>query len=97
LSKILSAPSRRHFPAKNTACRPKIIVSADGPGLVSQAGALLLTQVLQVTGLERELSAGLQRWQAPRAIHDPGKWWRPSRNPSWAKLVRKSAIRSSRW
>ena len=28
---------------KNTACRPKIIVSADGSGMVSQAGALLLT------------------------------------------------------
>jgi len=58
---------------KNTACRPKIIVSADGSGIVSQAGALLLTQVLQVTGLRRQLSAGLARWRAPRAVHDPGK------------------------
>jgi hypothetical protein len=58
---------------KNTACCPKIIVSADGSGIVSQAGALLLTQVLQVTGLGRQLSAGLERWRAPRAIHDPGK------------------------
>ena len=51
---------------KNTACRPKIIVSADGSGIVSQAGALLLTQVLQVTGLRGQLSAGLARWRAPR-------------------------------
>ena len=58
---------------KNTACRPKIIVSADGSGIVSQAGALLLAQVLQVTGLRRQLSAGLARWRAPRAVHDPGK------------------------
>ncbi len=58
---------------KNTACRPKIVVSADGSGIVSQAGALLLTQVLRVTGLGRQLSAGLVRWRAPRAIHDPGK------------------------
>ena len=58
---------------KNTACRPKIIVSADGSGIVSQAGALLLAQVLQVTGLRRQLSAGLVRWRAPRAVHDPGK------------------------
>jgi hypothetical protein len=43
---------------KNTACRPKIIVSADGSGIVSQAGALLVIQVLQVTGLGRLLSAG---------------------------------------
>jgi hypothetical protein len=41
--------------------------------MVSQAGALLLTQVLQVTGLRRRLSEGLGRWRAARAIHDPGK------------------------
>ena len=58
---------------KNTACCPKIIVSADGSGIVSQAGALLLTQVLRVTGLGRQLSAGLVRWRAARAVHDPGK------------------------
>jgi len=57
---------------KNTA-RPKIIVSADGKGLVSQAGGRLLTQTLQVTGLDRALSQGLERWRAPRAVHDPGK------------------------
>ena len=45
---------------KNTACPPKIIVSADGSGILSQAGALLLIQVLEVTGLERQLSAALQ-------------------------------------
>lgn len=41
--------------------------------MVSQAGALLLTQVLQVTGLKRRLSEGLERWRAARAAHDPGK------------------------
>jgi hypothetical protein len=41
--------------------------------MVSQAGALLLTHVLQVTGLRRRLSEGLERWRAARAIHDPGK------------------------
>jgi Transposase DDE domain group 1 len=58
---------------KNTARCPKIIVSAGQSGIVSQAGALLLTRVLQVTGLERQLAAGLARWRAARAIHDPGK------------------------
>src|SRR6202167_3818327 len=56
-----------------TACRPSIVVSADGTGLVSQAGGLLLTQTLQATGLEAGLTAALQRWRAPRAVHDPGK------------------------
>jgi hypothetical protein len=58
---------------KNTSRRPKILVSADGPGLVSHAGALLLTETARVTGLAAGLSGGLARWQAPRAVHDPGK------------------------
>ena len=58
---------------QNTARLPKITVSADGQGLVSQAGALLLAETLRVTGLGACLSAGLARWRAPRAVHDPGK------------------------
>jgi hypothetical protein len=48
-------------------------VSADGRGLVSQAGAVLLWETMRVTGLARGLSAELGRWRAPRAVHDPGK------------------------
>jgi hypothetical protein len=58
---------------QNTAPQSKITVSADGKGLVSQAGALLLAETLRATGLAAELSAGLARWRAPRAVHDPGK------------------------
>jgi hypothetical protein len=58
---------------KATGRRTKITVSADGSGIVSQAGGLLLATTLQVTGLDRGLSAGLARWRAPRAVHDPGK------------------------
>ena len=57
----------------NTARRPKITVSADGQGLVSQAGSLLLAETARVIGLGEALSAGLARWRAPRAVHDPGK------------------------
>jgi DDE family transposase len=53
--------------------RPKITVSADGTGLVSQAGGLLLAEALRVTGFREGLSEGLARWRAPRAVHDPGK------------------------
>lgn len=60
MSKVLSVPSRRHFSHENAACPPKIIVFADGSGILSQAGALLLIQVLEVTGLERQLPAALQ-------------------------------------
>ena len=58
---------------KNTARRPKIAVSADGSGIVSQTGALLLTEVVRITGLSAGLSAGLGWWRPSRAVHDPGK------------------------
>ena len=43
----------------NTARGPKITVSADGQGLASQAGMLLLAEAARVTGLGQGLSAGL--------------------------------------
>jgi hypothetical protein len=36
----------------------KIVVSADGAEIVCQAGGLLLTETLRVSGLDRALSAG---------------------------------------
>jgi hypothetical protein len=53
---------------KNTVRRPKITVSADGTGIVSQGGGLLLTSTLRATGLDRGLSASLGRWRPPRAV-----------------------------
>jgi GMC oxidoreductase/Transposase DDE domain group 1 len=53
--------------------RLKIAVSADGKGIVTGAGGLLVAEVLRVTGLGRALWEGLARWRAERAIHDPGK------------------------
>jgi Transposase DDE domain group 1 len=57
----------------NSARTARVSVSADGRGLVSQAGAVLLWETMRVTGLGRALSEGLARWRAPRAVHDPGK------------------------
>jgi len=57
----------------NSACSRRVTVSADGRGLASQAGAVLLWETLRVTGLGRGLSESLARWRAPRAVHDPGK------------------------
>jgi hypothetical protein len=57
----------------NSARGSRVAVSADGRGLVSQAGAVLLWETMRVTGLGRGLSQGLARWRAPRAVHDPGK------------------------
>jgi hypothetical protein len=58
---------------QNTARRPKITVSADGTGIVSQAGGVLLTQTLRAAGLDSGLTAALGRWRPGRAVHDPGK------------------------
>jgi hypothetical protein len=57
----------------NSARSRRVAVSADGRGLVSQAGAVLLWETLRVTGLGRGLSGALQPWRVPRAVHDPGK------------------------
>lgn len=58
---------------KNTARRPRFTVSDDGKGIVSHAGALLLTEAARVTGLAAGLSRSLARWRPERAVHDPGK------------------------
>jgi len=58
---------------KSSARSTRVAVSADGRGLVSQAGAVLLWETMRVTGLGRGLSAALQPWRGPQAVHDPGK------------------------
>lgn len=58
---------------KTTGRPAKLVVSCDGAGIVGQAGGVLLTQTFRATGLDRALSAGLERWRKPRATHDPGK------------------------
>ena len=57
----------------NSARSRRVAVSADGRGLVSWAGAVLLWETMRVTGLGRGLSQALEPWRAPRAVHDPGK------------------------
>ena len=74
MSKVLSDPAERHFfPVKNTARRPKITCLLTGRGSFPRPERSCFTKTLHVTGLDRQLSAGLRRWRAPRAVHDPGK------------------------
>jgi hypothetical protein len=49
------------------------VVSDDGKGIVSHAGAVLLLETARVTGLQAGLASALGRWRLPRAVHDPGK------------------------
>jgi hypothetical protein len=62
------------FPVKNSARTARVMVSADGRGLVFQAGAVLLWETMRVAGLGRGLSTGLDRWRAPsphaRSCHE---------------------------
>jgi hypothetical protein len=73
LSRVHSSQFERHFRMHRIFRAAKIAVSADGTGLICQAGGVLLTETSRITGLGRGLSAALGRWRAPRAVHDPGK------------------------
>jgi len=56
-----------------TTTRPKIIVTADGAGVVSHAGSRLLADVADRTILTGELSQALDGLRPSRARHDPGR------------------------
>src|SRR5881394_3283270 len=48
-------------------------VAPDGAGLVSHAGAALLAEIADRTGLTRELSGALAGLRERRGRHDPGR------------------------
>jgi Transposase DDE domain group 1 len=58
---------------KATGARPKIIVGADGRGVVGHAGARMLADVAQVTGLTGAFSDALAGLRQRRGTHDPGR------------------------
>jgi len=52
---------------------PSVRVDAAGTGVVSQAGGLILTDTVRVSGIGAGLSEALSPWRKPFAVHDPGK------------------------
>jgi hypothetical protein len=56
-----------------TTTRPKIIVAADGAGVVSHVGSRLLADVADRTTLTGGLSDALAGLRRPRSRHDPGR------------------------
>jgi hypothetical protein len=58
---------------KTTVLYPALSVDTAAVGAVGQAGGVLLTQTLAVTGLGAGLSRALAAWRRPLAIHDPAK------------------------
>lgn len=57
----------------STSTRPKIMVTADGSGVVSHVGSRLLADVADRSTLCGELSEALAGLHKPRATHDPGR------------------------
>ena len=53
--------------------RPKMSVSTDGKGVVAHAGARLLADLAEVTGLEQAFSAPLAPSRVRGGGHDPGR------------------------
>lgn len=58
---------------KSTRFYPGLDVDADGAGIVSQAGAILLAETAKAVGLPAVLSRALAPWRKPFAVHDPAK------------------------
>ena len=58
---------------KATGSRPKITVTADGRGVVGHAGARLLADVAEATGLARRFSDALAATRQRASGHDPGR------------------------
>lgn len=52
---------------------PQVSVDSGPCRAVGQAGGVLLTRTVDVTGLGGSLSSGLARWRKRFAVHDPGK------------------------
>ena len=58
---------------KTTGGRPKIAVSADGRGVVGHAGARLLVDLADVTGLTSAFGQALAELRQRQGGHDPGR------------------------
>jgi hypothetical protein len=56
-----------------TATRPKITVAGDGRGVVGHAGARLLADLADATGLTSAFSEALAGLRQRRGGHDPGR------------------------
>jgi len=52
---------------------PSVPADSAGTGVVSQAGGMILTDVVRVSGIGASLSEVLLPWRKPLAVHDPAK------------------------
>jgi hypothetical protein len=59
---------------KRTSSRPKLVVASDGRGVVGHAGARMLTDLADATGLSTALSEALAPLRQRDRGHDPGRF-----------------------
>jgi hypothetical protein len=64
---------RGTFEVQATTTRPRVVVTADGAGVVSHAGSRLLADLADRMTLTGELSATLDGVRGSRPRHDPGR------------------------
>src|SRR5664279_5068588 len=58
---------------KPTGLYPSLRVAGSGQRVVSMGGSVLLVTTATTVGLDRAMSAALEPWRHPMAVHDPGK------------------------
>ena len=71
--RVLSIPTEGTCAVKTTGTRPRITASADGRGVVGHAGARLLTDLADATGLTDAFGEVLAGLRQRRGGHDPGR------------------------
>ncbi|MGW6413408.1 IS1380 family transposase [Streptomyces vinaceus] len=69
----MSVQAEGTFYVQGIGSRPKLHVSADGTGVVGHAGARLLADLADATGLTRAFSATLRPLRPRGTGHDPGR------------------------
>jgi len=70
---VLSVREEGTFYVQGIGLRPKVHVSADGAGVVGHAGARLLADLADATGLTTAYSAALGPLRPRGTGHDPGR------------------------
>ncbi|WP_241200410.1 transposase, partial [Streptomyces sp. ADI92-24] len=69
----MSVQAEGTFCVRAIGLRPKVQVSADGSGVVGHAGARLLTDLADATGLTAAYSTALRPFRPRGTGHDPGR------------------------
>lgn len=57
----------------STVFYPRIQASADGGGIITHGGTVMVTSLAEVSGLTSDLRTALTPWRKPLATHDPAK------------------------